>query len=201
MITRIIEKLYRRFLSPSAAISIRHEQNLNLTAAEPGTISIVAPAPVLAVPVRVDGDGKVLFGAHIYLGFLPAPRLGDGEILIQARTPEATISIGEKTVINNNVSLVANVKIEIGERCLIGNGVLIIDSDFHHIDPANRHAGAAPCKAVVIGDNVWIGASAIILKGTRIGENSVVGAGAVVTRDVPPNVVVAGNPAKIIRRL
>jgi len=54
-------------------------------------------------------------------------------------------------------------------------------------------------KEVILEDNVWVGANAIILKGVRIGKNSVIGAGSVVTKDVPSNVVVAGNPAKIVR--
>jgi acetyltransferase-like isoleucine patch superfamily enzyme len=201
LIVQTVQKLCRLFFVAAPTAPIGDAQVLKLTPIAPGAISIVDPAPVLAVPVRTDGSGKVLFGSHVYLGFLAAPKMGNGEILIQARTPEAVISIGEKTVINNNVSIVANLEIRIGERCLIGNGVLIIDNDFHHVDPNRRHDGAPPCKAIVIGDNVWIGASAIILKGTQIGENSVVGAGAVVSRDVPPNVVAAGNPAAIIRQL
>jgi len=64
--------------------------------------------------------------------------------------------------------------------------------------PERPHIGTAP---VIIGDNVWIGMGAVILKGVTIGDNSVVAAGAIVTKSVPPNVVVAGNPARIVSQL
>lgn len=183
--------------SPSSLPLPTRQQNVIVGS---GKISSPSP-PILDVPVRIDGAGMVALAHGIRLGYAPAPRIGDGEILLQARTPESTVSIGQKTILNNNVSIVANIKIQIGDRCLIGNLVMIFDSDFHHLDPARRLEEPPPSKPVIIGNNVWIGSSAIILKGVHIGDNSVVGAGAVVTRDVPANVVVAGNPAKIIRQL
>ena len=79
--------------------------------------------------------------------------------------------------------------------------MLILDSDFHHLDPLKRHAPDAPAKSVTIANNVWIGSRAIILKGVTIGDDAVVGAGAVITKNVPPKTLVAGNPARIIRTL
>jgi acetyltransferase-like isoleucine patch superfamily enzyme len=101
-----------------------------------------------------------------------------------------------------------------GTDRLISWNVGIADSDFHPLAPAQRiidaHALAPFFKdrpprpklrtaPVIISDNVWIGMNAIILKGVTIGENSVVAAGAVVTKSVPANVVVAGNPAAVVR--
>ncbi len=110
----------------------------------------------------------------------------------------------------------AEERVEIGSYCLISWNVGIADSDFHPLDPEARRQDAlalAPyyskqpprpairTKPVRIADNVWIGMGAVILKGVTIGENSVVAAGAIVTKDVPPNCVVAGNPATIVKHL
>jgi NDP-sugar pyrophosphorylase family protein len=82
---------------------------------------------------------------------------------------------------------------------MIASGAYITDSDWHGIyDRIERNAVPAPIR---IGNNVWIGDHALVLKGVTIGDNSIVGAGAVVTRDVPANVVVAGNPARIVKEL
>ena len=106
-------------------------------------------------------------------------------------------------------------RIEIGSYCLISWNVGIADSDFHPLEPAQRLIDAqalAPyfenrpprpklkTAPVMIGDNVWIGMNATILKGVTIGNNSVVAAGSVVTKAVPANVVVAGNPAVVIKK-
>ena len=81
----------------------------------------------------------------------------------------------------------------------MANGVYITDSDWHGLYDRTRRSDAV--SPVHIGDNVWLGDHATILKGVTIGENSVVAAAAVVTRDVPANVVVAGNPAKVVKNL
>ena len=110
----------------------------------------------------------------------------------------------------------AEESIEIGSYCLISWNVGIADSDFHPLEPALRRVDAMAIspyskprperppistKPVRIGDNVWIGMNAVVLKGVTIGENSVVAAGAVVSKDVPANVIVAGNPAVIVKEL
>ena len=86
--------------------------------------------------------------------------------------------------------------ITVGDNVFIGPKVTLATTG-HGISPSLRRTLTS--KPIVIGDNVWIGANAVVLQGIAIGENSVVGAGSVVTKDVPANVVVAGNPAKIIR--
>ncbi|MFN2475300.1 MAG: DapH/DapD/GlmU-related protein [Chthoniobacterales bacterium] len=126
-----------------------------------------------------------------------------------------TCSIGDFTLLNGAL-IMAQAHVEIGSHCLISWQVGIADSDFHPLDPKQRWADAealAPyfksssprppiaTAPVKICDNVWIGMNATILKGVTIGENSVVAAGALVTKSVPPNTVVAGNPAVAIRKL
>ena len=124
-------------------------------------------------------------------------------------------SIGDFTLMNA-AFLMAEERIEIGSHCLISWNVAIADSDFHPLDAFQRRVDAqalAPflknrpsrpvlrSAPVIIGDNVWIGMNAVVLKGVTIGENSVVAAGSVVTKDVPANVIVAGNPAAVVKQL
>jgi acetyltransferase-like isoleucine patch superfamily enzyme len=113
---------------------------------------------------------------------------------------DALIEIGDNTRING-ASIHATERISIGRNCLIAANVTILDSDGHGLLPAERALVNPVSKPIIIEDNVWIGINAIVLKGVRIGQNSVIGAGSVVTRDVPPNCVVAGNPAQVIRSL
>ncbi|MEY2531577.1 MAG: hypothetical protein QOI96_1662, partial [Verrucomicrobiota bacterium] len=123
-------------------------------------------------------------------------------------------TIGDFTLVNGAL-IMAEDKIDIGSHCLISWNVGIADSDFHPLAPAQRLIDAqalAPffkdrpprpelkTAPVIIQDNVWIGMNATILKGVTIGENSVVAAGAVVTKSVPPNTVVAGNPAIAVKQ-
>jgi maltose O-acetyltransferase len=80
---------------------------------------------------------------------------------------------------------------------------IVFDTDFHGPHPERRHDPSVPvaCAPVNLTENVWVGGQSAILKGVTIGKNSVVGFRAVVTKDVPPNVVVAGNPARIVKHL
>ena len=126
-----------------------------------------------------------------------------------------TCRIGDFTLLNGAL-IMCDERIEIGAHCLVSWNVGIADSDFHPIDAAQRRIDTlalAPfyksrpprpllrTAPVVICDNVWIGMNALVLKGVTVGENSVIAAGAVVSKDVPPNVVVAGNPAIVVKHL
>lgn len=91
-------------------------------------------------------------------------------------------------------------EIRIGDHCYIAPGVHIYTAA-HPIHPVERISGKEFGKPVTIGNNVWIGGSVVINPGITIGHNVVIGSGAIVTKDVPDNVVVAGNPAKIIKRI
>ena len=87
----------------------------------------------------------------------------------------------------------------LGDGVMMANGSYVTDSDWHTL--YDRTARAPEPTPVHIGDNVWLGDHATVLKGVTIGENSVVAAQAVVTRDMPANVVVAGNPARVVKEL
>ena len=109
------------------------------------------------------------------------------------------IEIGRAVLFSPGSRVSASDEIVIGDGTMLANGVYITDSDWHTIyDRTQRAPEPTP---VHIGRNVWLGDHATVLKGVSIGENSVVAARAVVTRDVPANVIVAGNPAKVVREL
>ena len=110
----------------------------------------------------------------------------------------SNVFFGDMVYVNFNLCLVDDYKIFIGNQVMFGPNVTIAVTG-HPIDPqSRRYMYAFP---VTIGDNVWIGAGAIICPGVTIGENSVIGAGSVVTRDIPPNVIAAGNPCKVLREI
>lgn len=92
--------------------------------------------------------------------------------------------------------------VEVGPRCLLAN-CEISDADFHNVAPERRHDPAGPDthRPVHVGENVWIGSRALVLKGARIGDDSVVGAGSVVRGTIPARVVAVGNPVTIARQL
>lgn len=107
------------------------------------------------------------------------------------------IRIGRNVFINQHCTLYDLGGIDIGDDVMIGPNVSLITSG-HPLDPAQRRSGVT-ARPISIGKNVWIGAGATVIAGVTVGENSVVAAGSVVTRDVPANTLVAGNPARIIR--
>ncbi|MBN2162002.1 MAG: acyltransferase [Pontiellaceae bacterium] len=152
------------------------------------------------VPVRCDGAGTVRLETDVTLGYGAGPRYGNGEILLQARSNDAVITIGSRTVANNNLQIIANRSVRIGTECLIGELVSIYDSDFHETNPLERMGESdGKVSEVVIGNNVWIGSRSIILKGTTIGDNTVIAAGSIVAKSIPANVIAGGNPAKVIK--
>jgi acetyltransferase-like isoleucine patch superfamily enzyme len=90
-------------------------------------------------------------------------------------------------------------EIILGDNCMLANRVYITDADWHDLYDRSMFVGqSAPVR---IGNNVWIGDSAIVCKGVAIGDNSIIGAGSVVVKDIPPNVVAAGNPAVVLKHL
>lgn len=116
---------------------------------------------------------------------------------------------GGKIVIEEDVrmsgtTIYSRASIHIGKHTSIGGNTKIFDHDFHPIDPEERleHPNSGmKCKPVEIGENVFIGCNCIILKGSKIGHNCVVGAGAVVSGKFEDNCVIAGNPARVIRKI
>ena len=118
-----------------------------------------------------------------------------------ARTPGARIVIGENARLNG-AEIHCDTLVEVGPDCIVGQA-LLIDTDMHSLAPDRRTNPDAPVRTepVILERAVWVARGASILPGVRVGEGSVVGHGAVVTTDVPPGVVVAGNPARVVRDL
>ncbi len=110
--------------------------------------------------------------------------------------PEGHLEIGNNVFINYGSSLVASKHVKIGDDCLIGTHVMVMDCDFHRVEDKSWDTTGA---AVVLENKVWLGNRSIVLKGVTIGHDAVVAAGSVVTRDVPPRTVVAGVPARVVR--
>lgn len=130
--------------------------------------------------------------------------------IIVTRAPGAVIEIGDNVGISG-ATIYARKGISIGENTCIGGNCKILDNDFHPIEAEARNqllkdskggdSDIVPSKPVQIGKNCFIGCNSIILKGTQLGDGCVVGAGAVVSGKFEENCVIAGNPAKVIRKL
>jgi len=144
--------------------------------------------PTIHTRVRETGQG----GAGVSYAVHPGP----GKDHTRARRAG--------TFIGHLSDLRVSRSIRIGSHCLIAGGVSIADYDGHPLDAAQRRGEAtlpaADVRSVKIGDDVWIGQGAVILKGVEIGDRAIVGAHAVVIRDVPADAIVAGNPARLIRQ-
>lgn len=123
--------------------------------------------------------------------------------IILTRTPQAEIKIGNNVGISG-ATIYARNKIEIGDNTLIGGNCKIIDNDFHPVDISSRNSDIKEkigTKPIKIGKNCFIGCNSIILKGTTLGDGCVVGAGAVVCGNFEENSIIAGNPAKVIKKI
>lgn len=110
------------------------------------------------------------------------------------------IRLGEKVFFNFNCVVLDVMPVTIGSRTLLGPGVQIYTAT-HPLDAATRRRGLESAKPITLGEDVWIGGGSILCPGVTIGDRTVVGAGSVVTRDLPPDVVAAGNPARVLRTL
>ena len=139
--------------------------------------------------LQIDRGGQIRFGRFVWIG--------DGTKL---RCHEGVVEIGEKTVMGQECTISAYQRVRIGEQCVIADRAMFIDFD-HGVVEVERPIRLQGIykRDVEVGNNVWIGYGACILRGVSVGDNSVVGTNSVVTKDVPANAVVAGIPARIIR--
>jgi acetyltransferase-like isoleucine patch superfamily enzyme len=141
--------------------------------------------------LRVRGPGRVIFGDNVRVDMSVTP---------WTHNPEAVIRVGDGTFLNGTSFGCARL-IEIGARSILADA-RIMDTDFHSIH-RERHDNAAPVRVapVRLEANVWVSAQAGILPGTTIGRNSVVGFGAVCAGEYPADSIIAGNPARPIRKI
>lgn len=151
-------------------------------------------------PVLFLGKGRVTMMEGNTFGFFPSSNFYNGYCHIEARYEDSWIKIGNNNHFNNNFCITAEHEgISIGNDCLVGTNVSIMNSDFHSVSIAKRHVGGG--KFVEIGNNVFIGSNVTILKGVHIGDNAVIAAGSVVFDDVKANTVVRGNPATFYKEI
>lgn len=110
------------------------------------------------------------------------------------------IRVGDDFLANFGVTVLDRAPVHIGSHVMLGPGVLITTVN-HPLSASARRSGVGIARPVTIGDDVWIGGNATVLPGVTVGSGAVIAAGAVVTRDVPPNTLAAGVPARIVRTL
>ena len=123
-------------------------------------------------------------------------------VVLRTLREGAQIDVGADTGMSG-ATVCAAINVTIGQRCLLGANVTVVDTDFHAVDDANRRYNENPedirAAPVCIGNDVFLGTGTIVLKGVTIGDNAVIGAGSVVSSDIPANSIAAGNPARVLR--
>jgi acetyltransferase-like isoleucine patch superfamily enzyme len=141
------------------------------------------------VSLEIGRAARVRFGRWVWIGHGTKIRCHEGEV-----------RIGDKTVMGQECTISAYQHVSIGEQCIIADRVMMIDFD-HNVAEVERPIRLQGIykRDVRVGNNVWIGYGAQILRGTSVGDNAIIGASAVVTKDVPANAVVGGAPARVIR--
>jgi acetyltransferase-like isoleucine patch superfamily enzyme len=139
--------------------------------------------------LKIEPRGEIHFGRFVWIG--------DGT---KIRCHEGAVEIGAKTVMGQECTISAYQRVRIGEECVIADRAMFIDFDHGMVEVERpiRLQGIYK-RDVEVGNNVWIGYGACILRGVSVGDNSVIGTNCVVTKDVPANAVVGGIPARVIR--
>ncbi|MDO6764799.1 DapH/DapD/GlmU-related protein [Agarivorans sp. 1_MG-2023] len=173
---------------------------LNLLIFKAKNIQYVTFPKINGRPVVIN-DGSILFGRDVKInsGVKTNP-IGGDSICIFKTFSGGRITIGDNCGLSN-CSIVAMCAISIGVNTKVGGGVKMYDSDFHSLNYIFRRDSSADkslSKSIHIGNDVFIGAHCIILKGVLIGDRAIVGAGSVVTKNIPSGQIWAGNPAKRI---
>jgi acetyltransferase-like isoleucine patch superfamily enzyme len=141
------------------------------------------------VRIQIGRQGRLRLGRWVWIGRGTKIRCHEGEV-----------AIGNKTVFGEDCTISAYQRVSIGEQCIVADRVMMIDFD-HNVAEVERPIRVQGIykRDVRIGNNVWVGYGAQILRGVTVGDNSIIGASAVVNKDVPANAVVGGVPARIIR--
>lgn len=151
--------------------------------------------------IKLYGKGKIKIGRNSSLGYDIGGGFYEGRTELQTRTEKAIIEVGDDVHINNNVFICVRAGIEIKDKCLIGRNVSFLDHNGHGISVKNRHNYPGKENKIILEKNVWVGNNVTILSGTIIGKNSIVGANSVVKGRFPENVIIQGNPAKIVKKI
>ena len=145
------------------------------------------------------GTGRIVIGEGVRLS-------GKSTFTFGQPCPEQPeLVIGDRSFIGHDCGFNIGRSVRIGRFCLLASRVLVFDMDGHTVDAGKRRSGepqpVETIAPVIIGDDVWIGNGAVILKGVSVGDRAIIAARSVVTRDVPSDTVVAGNPARVVKHL
>jgi len=140
-------------------------------------------------PPLIHNQGTLIIGERVLLFSSLLP-------IELATLPGGTLTIGDRTSLNYGVSIAAHQSISIGRQCRLGPYVSIQDNDWHDVVDRSLRP---PSRPVIIEDNVWLAARAMVMPGVTVGHDSVVSAGAIVMSDIPPRSVAMGIPARVIR--
>lgn len=159
-------------------------------------------ASLLTRPIPAGLGGRLRAQVYRAFGFQIGPRtlLAGPLTLADPSRARAHLRVGARCFINSPVFLDLAAPITLGDGVSLGHHVLLITSD-HAIGPPEFRAGTRQAAPITVGAGAWIAAGATLLPGVTVGAGAVVAAGAVVTKDVPPNTLVGGIPAKVIRTL
>jgi len=157
--------------------------------------------PIKYNPLLLKGKGIISFGKNVQIGVVASPNFFSHYTYLEAREECSEIIIGDNVAINNAFSIECSSKVVIENDVLIGVNCSFIDNDGHDLAIEKRNIGSPKTAPIHIHQNVFLGSNVTILKGVTIGKNSIIGNGSVVTKNIPENVVAAGNPAKFIRNL
>lgn len=149
----------------------------------------------------IQGRGRIVLGDRVRLS--GQPQLSFGRPAADGTLP--LLEIGDDTFVGHHCGINVGRAVRIGKNCLLATGVMIYDQDGHPLDAVRRRAGEPTPQEdiapVTLGDDVWVGAGAVILKGVTVGDRAVIAARSVVTKDVPADAVAAGNPARVVKVL
>jgi len=146
--------------------------------------------------IRRSSSAKILIGNDCtFRSSATSNLIGINRPCILNAGEKAHLSLGQGCGLSGTV-IGAFLSVQIGDYVRCGANTLITDGDWHHDDPRS-----SPPLAVVIKNKVWLGVNVTVLKGVTIGENSVIGAGSIVTKDIPANVIAAGNPCRVLKQI
>jgi acetyltransferase-like isoleucine patch superfamily enzyme len=194
------------FSHPVRSLRYGYHRLLGLAALAGSGVTRRGRVDAIGLPiVDVFPGSAILLGQDVTLisaSFATALGVNHAVVLRTLRSG-AHIVIGDRVGISGG-SICAAKLVEIGEESMLGANVTIADTDFHALHPQHRQGHSEPSIGiadVIIGKRVFIGTNATVLKGVTIGNNTIVGAGSLVVKSLPPNIIAAGNPCRIIREL
>lgn len=194
LVLKLLEKIRRdraRGLLSVAKKSLRYAREL---ATAPLYLSsateVGAGARTLERP-RIDNEGRLVIGRGTLLRSINVPV----ELTVG---PDAALEIGDECMLNYGVSIGCMKSVRIGDRVRVGPYAMIIDTEFHSVYDRNHMPEP---RAIVIEDDAWVGAKSSVMPGVTIGRGSIVGVSSVVAADVPPFTMVAGIPARPVKKL